>query len=168
MDKLSSAKDQLTEHVNSLSDKMSNLQEEASSKLDEMLQTTSSHQEELGGGLQNILQEIIQSQVDDMVNEMTAKVNGELKDLLDQTMDHVKEVLGEAGRAGVRRHRPEPGRPGTAGAALRRASGCWLPRTCSSTRSRPQPASSASIFSSRSAIPERLARVGEITEVSSG
>ena len=59
-----------------------------------MMQATNSNQQELDGGLQNILSNIIQEQVDSMVSEMTAKVSEELKDLLDQAMEHVKETLG--------------------------------------------------------------------------
>ena len=62
-----------------------------------MLSTTGSNQQELEGGLQGILQNIIQEQVDEMVNEMTAKVNEELKDLLDGAMETVKDTLGGLG-----------------------------------------------------------------------
>ena len=57
-----------------------------------MMQATNSNQQELDGGLQNILSNIIQEQVDSMVSEMTAKVSEELKDLLDQAMEGVKET----------------------------------------------------------------------------
>ncbi|MET0551443.1 MAG: hypothetical protein ABW221_00295, partial [Vicinamibacteria bacterium] len=70
------------------------LQEEASSRIDQMLQATNSNQQALEGGLQNILQSIIQTQVQEMTQEMTAKVSSELKDLLDSAMDTVKESLG--------------------------------------------------------------------------
>jgi uncharacterized phage infection (PIP) family protein YhgE len=73
----------LTDHINNLSSKMTDLQEEASSRIDQMLQTTNSNQQSLDGGLQGILQDIIQTQVQEMTQEMTAKVSNELKDLLD-------------------------------------------------------------------------------------
>jgi len=73
---------------------MTELQEEASSRIDQMLQTTNSNQQSLEGGLQGILSDIIQTQVQEMTQEMTAKVSNELKDQLDGAMDFVKGSLG--------------------------------------------------------------------------
>jgi hypothetical protein len=73
---------------------MTDLQEEATSRIEQMLQTTSSNQQSLEGGLQGILSDIISTQVQEMTQEMTAKVSNELKEHLDGAMDFMKNSLG--------------------------------------------------------------------------
>jgi hypothetical protein len=78
---------------------MGDLTQQAGDKIGEMLGVTGDNQESLGGGLKDIIQNVVKSQVDEIVNEVTAKVQDELKDLLGQAMDVVSDTLkGLAGK----------------------------------------------------------------------
>lgn len=93
-DKINTAKDAINQQVNNLGSKMSDLTEEASSKVGEMMGAAKSAQEALGGGLEDIINNVIKSQVEEIVNEVTEKVSNELKALLDDAMGVVKDTLG--------------------------------------------------------------------------
>lgn len=90
---LNTSKATLNQEVANLGSKMQSLQEEASEKLNETLGLVGEAQQTLAAGLDDIVNNVITTTVEDMLSQTRAKVSEELKALLESAMGNVKNTL---------------------------------------------------------------------------